>query len=213
MKSRVTIGPPNSQVKVQVAIPDDQSHGFEAQRIVLGPLVRVIQEAADDAPWALIGAASLALQGIEATSSNLEFMVTEDTLHSLAAMLDLEPKWGRGTHLAAERLHFMRHGVPVFVLARPVFHGRYESLSPFDVPALWDARALVDARGTTVTATPAEWELMLAVVLGIQSRTELLGEHLREHGFDNRLLTRLLRESRVKRDTEEAVWAVLERSD
>jgi hypothetical protein len=54
---------------------------------------------------------------------------------------------------------------------------------------------------------------MLSVVLGIRSRTELVGAHLREHGFDNRLLTRLLRESRVERDTEEAVWAVLERTD
>ena len=196
-----------------MAIPDDMTQGFEGQRIVLGPLVRVIEEAADDVPWALVGAASLALQGIDASSSNLEFMVTEDTLHSLAGMLDIAPKWGRGTHLAAERLHFMRHGVPVFVLARPVFHGRYESLSPFDVPALWDARASVDVRGTVVFCTPVEWELMLSVVLGIRSRTDLVGAHLREHGFDNRLLTRLLREGRVERDTEEAVWAVLERTD
>ena len=196
-----------------MAIPEELTHGFEGQRIVLGPLVRVIEEAADDAPWALVGAASLTLQGVDASSSNLEFMVSEDTLGSLAGMLDIAPKWGRGTHLAAERLHFMRHGVPVFILGRPVFHGRYESLSPFDVPALWDARISVDVRGTAVFCTPAEWELMLSVVLGIRSRTELVGAHLRAHGFDNRLLTRLLRESRVERDTEEAVWAVLERTD
>jgi len=178
---------------------------------VLGPLVRVVEEAAAGSPWALIGAAGLALRGLDASSPNLEFMVTEPTLKALAGMLDVTARWGRGAYLAAERLHFMRYGVPVFVFGRPVFHGRYESLSPFDIPSLWDARESIEVGGVGVCATPLEWDLMLAVVLESRSRIEVLGEHLREHGFDNRLLTRLLREGRVERATEEAVWAVVER--
>jgi hypothetical protein len=104
----------------------------------------------------------------------------------------------------------MRYGVPVFVFARPTFHGRYESLSPFDVPALWDARTTVDSGGVAVAVLPLEWELVLAVVLEQRSRIEVLQAHFAAHGFDNRLLTRLLREGRVERATEEAVWAVVE---
>jgi hypothetical protein len=178
--------------------------------------VRVIEEAAGDSPWALIGASALALRDIEARSPNLEFMVEAEALTSLAQMLGVSSKWGRGAYVAAERLHFMRHGVPVFVFSRPLFHGRYESLSPFDVPSLWDAREIIELAGVgnqgevSVPVLPLEWELMLAVVLEQRSRTEVLQGHFAEHGFDNRLLTRLLREGRVEKDTEEAVWAVVE---
>jgi hypothetical protein len=53
---------------------------------------------------------------------------------------------------------------------------------------------------------------VLAVVLGNQPRIDTLREHMKEHGFDSRLVVRLLREGRVTHDTEEAVWGVLERS-
>lgn len=177
---------------------------------MLGPLVRVIEEAAGGAPWALIGATALALRDIDARSPNLEFMVGGETLASLAQMLGVSSKWGRGAYVAADRLHFVRHGVPVFVFSRPTFHGRYESLSPFDIPSLWDAREVVEVGGVGVPVLPLEWELILAVVLEQRSRVEMLQGHFAEHGFENRLLTRLLREGRVEKDTEEAVWAVLE---
>ena len=58
----------------------DRAHRWDAARVtfdpgwdpiahqdqVLGPLVRVIEEAASDAPWALIGATAIRLQGVEA---------------------------------------------------------------------------------------------------------------------------------------------------
>jgi hypothetical protein len=172
--------------------------------------VRVIEEAVGDSSWALIGAAALTLRNIDARSPNLEFMTTAEALESLAQMLGVSSKWGRGAYVAAERLHFMRHGVPVFVFARPTFHGRYESLSPLDIPSLWDARELIEVNGVSVPVLPLEWELILAVVLEQRSRIEVLQAHFAEHGFDNRLLTRLLREGRVEKDTEESVWAVVE---
>lgn len=178
---------------------------------VLGPLVRVVEEAAGNDPWALIGAASCRLQRVEASSPNLEFMTTEPALHTLADMLDVPPTWGRGTHLAAQRLHFMRGRVPVFVFANPTFHGRYESLTPMEVPSLWDARLRIVVEAASVLVTPREWELLLAVVLGADARGEALGECMRRLGYDGRLLTRLLRESHVEKATEEAVWDVLER--
>ena len=61
-----------------------------------------------------------------------------------------------------------------------------------------------------VPVLPCEWELMLAVVLEQRTRVELLQGHFAQYGFDNRLLVRLLREGRVEKDTEEALWAVVE---
>jgi hypothetical protein len=183
------------------------------QDAVLGPLVRVVEEAAGSDPWALVGAASCRLQGADTSSPNLEFMTTEPALRTLADMLDMPSTWGRGAYLAAQRLHFMRGRVPVFVFANPVFHGRYESLSPMEIPSLWDARARIEVEGATVLATPLEWELLLSVVLDSASRVEALRACMRGRGFDGRLLTRLLREGHVESATEEAVWAVLERSD
>jgi hypothetical protein len=180
---------------------------------ILGPLVRVIQEAAADQPWALIGAASARLQGVEVPGTNLEFITTESALLALGEMLGVSADWGQGTHLAANRLHFMRHGVPVFVFGDPVFHGPYESLAPREVPSLWDARVKVDCRGTGVLCTPLEWELVLGVVLGASQRVEAVAARMLEAGYDSRLVVRLLREGRVARHTEEAVWAVLERPE
>lgn len=177
---------------------------------VLGPLVRVIEEAADHGRWALIGAAACRLQGAEAYSPNLEFMTTEAAVDVLADMLDIEPDWRSSERLAARRLHFMRGEIPVFVFGNPVFHGNYESLSPIEVPSLWDARVRVRAPATSVMVTPVEWELLLAVVLGMNARIASLGAHLRERGADTRLLIRLMREGRVQPSTEDAVWAVLE---
>lgn len=182
----------------------------EHQEQILGPLVRVIQEAAADQPWALIGAAAVRLQGISVPSVNLEFITSEATLLALSEMLSVPSDWGQGAHLAANRLHFLRHGVPVFVFGDPVFHGPYESLSPREIPSLWDARVRVDVRGTPVLCTPLEWELLLAVVLGSSARIDTLAQRMNAQGFDSRLLVRLLREGHVKRDTEEAVWALLE---
>lgn len=193
--------------------PDTTPGDFERQRAVIGPLVRVIQEAAGDDPWALIGAASCRLQGVGASSPNLEFMTTRPVLRSLEGMLDVDATWRRGMHLAAERLHFMRADVPVFVFAAPVFHGSYDALSPVDIPSLWDARVAVQLGNICVLTTPLEWELLLAVVLGARMRTLALREHLRANSYDGRLLTRLLREGHVQPETEEAVWAVLERDD
>ena len=194
------------------AVSTQQAFDPEAmQAAVLGPLVRVIEEAAGDERWALVGATSCRLQRVEATSPNLEFMTTATALHTLAEMLDVPSTWGRGTYLAAQRLHFMRGRVPVFLFADPAFHGRYETLRPMDIPSLWDARVRLEVEGTTVLATPREWELLLAVVLGADQRAEALGNCMREHGYDGRLLTRLLREGHVEPATEEAVWAVLER--
>ncbi len=179
---------------------------------MLGPFARVLQEGAGDDPWALIGAASLCMQGIDATAENLEFITTEATLHAMAGMLDVTPTWGRGAHLAAERLHFTRHEVPIFVFASPVFHGRYDSLTPLEVPSLWDARLRIDIDGGAVPVTPLEWELLLAVVLDVTARVESLRQRAKEQGFDNRLLTRLMREGHVDSKTEEAVWGALEQT-
>jgi len=179
---------------------------------VLGPLVRVIEEAASDAPWALIGASALRLQGAPAQSPNLEFMTSEQVLITLGEMLRVPADWGQGAHLAANRLHFMRHGVPVFVFGDPVFHGPYDSLTPREIPSLWDARVRVDVNGVGVLCTPLEWELVLAVVMGASARVEALREQMMAEGYDSRLIVRLLREGRVTADTEEAVWAVIERN-
>ncbi len=191
---------------------------------ILGPLVRVVEEAASDAPWALIGATAIRLQGVEeAHSPNLEFMTTEPALIALGEMLSIPSDWGQGTHLAANRLHFMRHGVPVFVFGDPIFHGPYESLSPRDIPSLWDARVRVELPRTApphaeipravVLCTPLEWEIILAVCLGATARVEALRRVMVERGYDSRLVVRLLREGRVEAATEEAVWAVLEGSE
>jgi hypothetical protein len=185
----------------------------DGQNEVLGPLVRVIEEAADDAPWALIGGSGLRLQKAPIQSPNLEFIASAGTVEALAAMLQLETRWERGDRLAATRIHFLRHGVPVFVFADPVFHGRYDSVKPMEIPSLWDARVRVACGSVQVLCTPPEWELLLAVVLGIGERIEQLRQHLRVRGFDSRLIVRLLREGRVDRETEESVWSVLERND
>ncbi len=189
----------------------DPGHNPEShQASILGPLVRVIEEAASDAPWALIGATAIRLQGVEAHSPNLEFMTTEPALIALGEMLAIPSDWGQGAHLAANRLHFMRHGVPVFVFGDPIFHGPYESLSPRDIPSLWDARVRVDIGGAAVLCTPLEWEIILAVCLGAHQRVQALRAVMVQRGYDSRLVVRLLREGRVEPATEEAVWAVLE---
>lgn len=185
---------------------------IDGQNEVLGPLIRVIEEAADDAPWALIGGSGLRLQEAPVESPNLEFMTSSPTVDALARMLQLDARWDRGNRLAATRVHFLRHGVPVFVFAEPVFHGRYDSLKPMEIPSLWDARVRATCGGVQVLCTPPEWELLLAVVLGIGERIEQLRQHLRTRGFDSRLIVRLLREGRVDRETEESVWSVLERA-
>ena len=186
---------------------------MEAPESVLGPLVHVIEEAADSSPWALIGATALRLQGIPSHSPNLEFMASGQVVDTLASMLGVETQWERGQHLAATRLQFLRHGIPVFVFADPVFHGRYNSLKPMEIPSLWDTRVRATCSGVGVPCTPAEWELLLGVVIEVHERVELLRQHLRSRGFDSRLIVRLLREGRVDRETEEAVWSVLERGD
>ena len=178
---------------------------------MLGPLVRVIEEAADEQPWALVGAAAIHLQGVDAPSSNLEFVTTDPAMHQLAEMLDIPTTWQRGAHVAAARLQFLRNQVPVFVHGSPTFHGAYVALTPTEVPALWDARVSVAVDGARLLATPLEWELLLAVVLGNSARAEVITAHLQEHDHDGRLLTRLMREGRVGAETEEAVWALLER--
>ncbi|MBM3140623.1 MAG: hypothetical protein FJZ92_10605 [Chloroflexi bacterium] len=190
---------------------DAQPDPDAAEERALGPLVRVIEEAAGDEPWALIGAAAIRLQGGDTVSPNLEFMTTEGVLGTLAEMLGVTSAWGRGAHLVSERLHFLRHGVPVFVFGDPIFHGPYESLAPREVPSLWDARVRVDVGGVGVLCTPLEWELVLAVVLSAGSRIDALARQLRAQGYDSRLIVRLLRESHVAHDTEEALWAILER--
>ncbi|MDP6606149.1 MAG: hypothetical protein QF664_07845 [Dehalococcoidia bacterium] len=177
---------------------------------MLGPLVRVFEEATDDEPWALIGACACSLQGVDAPSPNLEFMTTEPALRTLAEMLDIDAAWQRGSRLAAERLHFVRERVPVFVFANPTFHGPYDAISPTEIPSLWDARVRVELDGVTVLSTPLEWELLLAVVLGATERLAALRSGLTDHPPDGRLLTRLLREGRVEAATEEAVWAAVE---
>lgn len=184
----------------------------DAQDQVLGPLIRVLEEAADDAPWALIGGSALRLQRTPVESPNLEFMASATTVEALSGMLQLVARWERGQHLAATRLHFLRHGIPVFVFADPVFHGRYDSLKPMEIPSLWDARVPTRCGSVLVLCTPPEWELLLAVVLGAAERVDQLSRHLREHGFDSRLVVRLLREGRVDHETEDAVWSVLERA-
>ncbi len=182
-----------------------------AQEEILGPLVRVIEEAASDAPWALVGAPALRLQGVDAHSPNLEFMTSEQVLTTLGDMLNVPADWGQGAHVAANRLHFMRHGVPVFVFGDPVFHGPYDSLAPREIPSLWDARVRIEVHGVGVLCTPLEWELVLAVVLAANTRVEGLRDRMIADGYDSRLIVRLLREGRVAAHTEEAVWAVLER--
>ena len=56
---------------------------------VVGPLVRVIEEAADEERWALVGAAACRAQGCNAPSQNLEFVTTVSAVRALAEMLDL----------------------------------------------------------------------------------------------------------------------------
>jgi hypothetical protein len=185
----------------------------EAPDSVLGPLVRVIDEASGDEPWALIGSTSLRLQGIPSHSPNLEFITSAAVVEALASMLGLETDRNRSQNIAATRLQFLRHGVPVFVFAEPIFHGRYDSLKPLEIPSLWDARVRSDYDGVRVPCTPLEWELLLSVILQARQRAELLRQHLRTRGFDSRLIVRLLREGHVDRETEEAVWSVLEHED
>ena len=60
--------------------PDPWQH----QRTVLAPLVRVVEEAAGDEPWSLIGAASVRLQGADVESENLEFVASAAVLRALA---------------------------------------------------------------------------------------------------------------------------------
>ena len=98
----------------------------------------------------------------------------------------------------------------MFVFGDPVFHGPYESLAPREIPSLWDARIKVDCRGTGVLCTPLEWELVLGVVLGASQRVDAVAQRMISAGYDSRLVVRLLREGRVARHTEEAVWAILE---
>ncbi len=184
---------------------------WQHQRAVLAPLVRVVEEAAGDEPWSLIGAASVRLQGADVDSENLEFVASEAVLHALAEMLDVDARWDHGPHLAAERLHFMRDGVPVFIFGDPTFHGSYDRISPREIPSLWDARTRVECDGTEVFCSPLEWELLIAVILGAEARIAVLRDHLRQDGFDGRLMTRLLREGHAAPATEEAVWAAMER--
>ena len=172
--------------------------------------MRVIEEAAADEPWALIGAAACQLQGVQAASPNLEVMTSEAALHTLGEMLGIDAAWQRGERLAAERLHFMRDGVPVFIFANPTFHGSYDALSPAEIPSLWDARVRIELDGVNVIVTPLEWELLLAVVLSAEERTSALVEAMNERPADGRLMTRLLREGHVEPATEELVWAAIE---
>ncbi len=176
----------------------------------LSALVRVVEEAAGDDPWALVGAASARMQGADAPSPNLEFITTATTSGQLAAMLDLDARWLAGRQLAAQRLHFLRDSVPVFVFGDAQFQGRYDALSPRDIPALWDARVRLPCGGVNVMATPLEWELLLAVVLDNAGRADEIARVLRGSGWDGRLLTRLTREGHVRAATEEAVWQLLE---
>lgn len=180
---------------------------------LIAPLVRVIEEVAPDAPWALIGAAALRLQKVEATSPNLEFITTDAAVDDLGEMLGIEAEWGQGQRLPGKRLHFMRHDVPVFVFADPVFHGVYDRLAPRDIPALWDALVPIEVGECEVRCTPLEWEFVLAVVLGLSARVDQLRDALTERGYDSRLVVRLLREGRCGSSTEDAVWEVLERQD
>ena len=192
-------------------ISTERSDPEATQDAVLGPLVRVVEEAVAGERWALVGAAACRLQCVDAPSPNLEFITSGGALATLAEMLDMPSEWGRGTHLAAQRLHFMRGQVPVFVFGDPEFHGRYDSLSPLEIPSLWDARQRIELPGGAhVLATPLEWELLLAVVLDAPARIEVLRAQMRDRGFDGRLLTRLLREGHVAAATEEAVWKHLE---
>ena len=70
--------------------------------------------------------------------------------------------------------------------------------------------AMIELVGWVCPLTPLEWELVLAVVLSAGSRIASLRSYFAEHELDGRLLTRLLREGHVERETEEAVWAVVE---
>ena len=176
----------------------------------LSALVRVVEEAAGDNPWALVGAASARMQGVEAPSPNLEFITTSTTSEQLAEMLGLDARWLAGRQLAAQRLHFLRDSVPVFVFGDAQFQGRYDALSPRDIPALWDARMRLSCGGVTVMATPLEWELLLAVVLDNTERASEIARVLRGREWDGRLLTRLMREGHVHAATEQAVWQLLE---
>ena len=180
-----------------------------AQEAELGPLVRIVEEACGEQPWALIGAAAVRLHGVPGPAPNLEFVTNDAALRALAAMLGLDVAWERGAHVAAARLQFLRGQAPVFVHANPTFHGAYDTVAPLEIPSLWDARVPIDAGGAVVLATPLEWELLLAVVLGNGARAEAIAERFAgTGGCDGRLLTRLMREGRVETETEEAIWAL-----
>lgn len=204
------IGNSSANDELEQIISNSPAHESTDNELVLPPLVRVIEEAAGNEPWALIGAASCRLQGVDSHSPNLEFMTTAPVVNSLADMLDVDTIWQRGKHLAAERLHFLRDDVPVFVFSKPIFHGNYDTLAPMEIPALWDALVTVELSGFSVPATPLEWEFLLAVILGGQTRLTTLVNHLKATSYDGRLLTRLLREGRVQAETEDSVWFALE---
>ena len=206
----IEVSPPVSGLGARAVSTEEATDQQAMQDSVLGPLVRVLEEAAGDQHWALVGSAACRLQGVEVSSPNLEFITTEPALQALAEMLDTPSEWGRGAYLAAQRMQFTRDRVPVFIFGNPVFHGRYESLSPMDIPSLWDARRRIEVDGTNVLVMPLEWELLLAVLLDSPTRVEALRTLMRENGFDGRLLTRLLREGHVQPATEEAVWQQLE---
>ncbi len=176
----------------------------------LSALVRIVEEAAGNDPWSLVGAASARMQGADTPSPNLEFITTANTSEQLAEMLNLDVRWLAGRQLAAQRLHFLRDSIPVFVFGDAQFQGRYDELSPRNIPALWDALVRLPCGSVTVMATPLEWELLLAVVLDNTERAAKIARVLRGRSWDGRLLTRLTREGHVSSSTEEAVWQLLE---
>ena len=180
------------------------------QQAVLGPLVRVIEEAADEQPWALGGAAG------DPPTRRARDLQQPRVRHDRRG----RPRPGgdarRLHHLGARR---PRRGCPLAVPARPSAGLRPRqphlprrlrlALPARDPLALGRPRTRRGRRRQRALDTPRV-ELLLAVVLGNEERVEA---HQRAHArtrHDGRLLTRLLREGRVEGDTEEAVWAVIE---
>tara|TARA_B100000029_G_scaffold472734_1_gene513506 strand:- start:2269 stop:2847 length:579 start_codon:yes stop_codon:yes gene_type:complete len=176
-------------------------------------LTRVIKEILvldDHVLWAVNGSTSLELQDIPCPTDNTEIITRRDIIKLLneptSQFIESMAKNISSPAtllLSTDRYNFTIHG-------DPIIYGRYDSLKPTQIPALWDALVSVHCEDTTALCTPIEWELLVAILTEKEDFIDLLKKTLNRRGYDSRLVVRLLREGRVEPETEDNVWKILE---
>ena len=130
----------------------------------------------------------------------------------LAEMLDVSVTWQRGAYVAAARLQFMRRRVPVFVHGSPDVPRRVRLAQPDRHSlALGRARAMSPSTARLCSRPRLSGSCCSPWCSGTSRAQTAIGDHLRTHGHDGRLLIRIMREGHVGTETEEAVWKHLER--